>query len=59
MPPVWFQNTLNGGMVAVKEPRDRAQGLTFLPAVPHQGLLFFRVIDPRPILHWQHPPLYR
>ena len=30
-----FQNTLHRGMVAVKEPRDRAQGLAFLPAVPH------------------------
>ena len=27
------------------------------PLVPHQGLLFFRVIDPSPILHSQHPPL--
>jgi hypothetical protein len=51
------QNALNRGMVSIKQASDRMQRLTLLPAIPHQGLVCFGVINPLPILlHKQHPP---
>jgi hypothetical protein len=38
--------------------KHRAQGLTILPAVPHQCFVSLAVITPRSLLHLQHPPLY-
>ena len=32
----------------------RSHGFAFLPAIPHQCLLGFRVVDPRSLLHLQH-----
>jgi hypothetical protein len=33
-------------MTAIKKARNRVQGLTFLPAIPHQRLVCFGVMDP-------------
>ena len=52
------QNAADRRMVTLEEPSDRVQGLTLTPALPHQRLIGFGVLDPPPVLHMQHPPLY-
>lgn len=42
----------------VEETSYGMQRLALSPAFPHQSLVGFRVLNPRPALHEQHPPLY-
>ena len=45
------QDPCNRTMTAVKKASDRIQRIAFLPAIPHQRLVGFGVIDSRSILH--------
>lgn len=45
-------------MVSIEQLRDLLERLTCLPAIPHQRLLAFGVVNPRSLLHLQHPPAY-
>lgn len=42
-------------MVAVKELSDMLERIAFAPALPHQGLLGFRIVDPLSLLHGNTP----
>ena len=57
MPPVLPQGTrptVNGGD---QETEHHRCTIAPPPPLPHQGLVRLGVMDPRPILHTQHPPL--
>jgi hypothetical protein len=45
-------------MAAVKELRDMVERFASPPPIPHDRLLSLTVIDPRALLHVQHPSLY-
>ncbi len=58
MPPVsarirWIEEWFRS-----KQLRDLLERITCLPAIPHQRLPAFGVVDPRSLLHLQHPPAY-
>jgi hypothetical protein len=44
-------------MVAIEEASDGVQRLALSPAFPHQRLVSVCVLDPRPALHGNIPPL--
>ena len=61
MPSWWLdaarrtQDGVNGGMRAIKQLADLVQGIASFPAIPHQGLLSFGVVNPRSLLHANTP----
>ena len=49
------QDSVKGGVRSVKQLADLVQGIASFPAIPHQGLLRFGVVNPRSLLHANTP----
>ena len=50
------QNALHRRVVSIKQLGNLLERIALLPALPHQRLLTFRVVDPRPISPFAHTP---